>query len=760
MEDNEESSIASSGTRSEKDLPDAIRATAVAINLCLANKFLKARSKLEPWAHESMYHALGYGTISFIQAVLTFEQQDIEQACDSIKQALDVCDRYKRKQSWSESISQFFWNPSFEDLTEEERHAELCYAECLLQRALLTFIQDDNLISFIKGGLKIRSCHQSYKTCQAMITSRSAALQQSAQKVDFEGGVYMGIGSFNLLLSLLPSKILKLLEWIGFSGDKYYGLEQLEKGCKTQSLRSPMCAMVLLAYHTVVSYYLGIGDGDIALAEEIIEPFLKAFPKGAIFLYYAGRTKQVQGKLDQAIQRYNDSISTQMEWKQFHHICYWELMWCFSLENNWAKAYHYVAILQKESRWSKTVYMYQKAAFRVMARETNQEIPKEIDCGEKDSEEYLFRHLPDFKQRIAGKSIPFEKFAVHKSQKYFKQDKRLFLPGLELVYVWNGFRVLQHRPELARPLLELVHRAQVQLEQFKDGELYVDDWCLGKLLEGMCYKSMEQPQDAMKCLSAALERSSEIVSDHYLAPFTCAEIGFLYLDQDNLQKAKFYFKNTRKEYQRYHLENRLLFRIHAAQEEIKRRQRQRGERDSSSLEVTEGHSHSSDIPRDADESGDECNWETASEDSDGDDDDDFVDAEDIRSHSDISVTQSSECRVTPVKSGLVNPASTVCSNGVIVCDPSSTKVTQSLNDVAQSSIEDAKSGTNVTQSDNCDDQSAAVAKQSNKGAKQSKKWMSLPKKPFKRKSKADTSLQNSPPDDSKTRDFVVKETSL
>lgn len=45
----------------------------------------------------------------------------------------------------------------------EELHSELVHAECLLQRALLSFIQDENLISFIKGALKIRSCYQSYK---------------------------------------------------------------------------------------------------------------------------------------------------------------------------------------------------------------------------------------------------------------------------------------------------------------------------------------------------------------------------------------------------------------------------------------------------------------------------------------------------------------------------------------------------------------------------------------------------------------------
>ena len=37
------------GQPKECELPDAIQATAVALNLCLANKFLKAQEKLRPW---------------------------------------------------------------------------------------------------------------------------------------------------------------------------------------------------------------------------------------------------------------------------------------------------------------------------------------------------------------------------------------------------------------------------------------------------------------------------------------------------------------------------------------------------------------------------------------------------------------------------------------------------------------------------------------------------------------------------------------
>lgn len=560
----------SSGAVDEKVLADAIRMTNIAVNLCLSNKFLQAQAKLEPWVNESMYHALGYSTIMYLQAMMTFEPQAIQQASESNKIALDVCERHKRRQTWSESLTSWIWNPSYDNLTEVERHAELCYAECLFMRAMLTFIQDENLVSFIRGALKIRSAYQSYKTCLDMVKHQPSSLIQSPQRKDFEGGVHLGIGGFNLMLSLLPAKIIKLLEWVGFSGDKFVGLDHLDQGCRDQNLRSPMCAMVLLAYHSVITYYLGNGEGDVTYAEQILQPQLKAFPKGAIFLYYSGRIKQVQGKLDEAITSYNASIAVQSEWKQFHHICYWEMIWCYAYKGDWTKAYHYAAVLLAESRWSKTTYMYLKASFRVMARLTNQQIAKEDDEGEKDTEEYMFRRLPVYKQRIAGKSIPFEKFSIHKANKYLEQSNRLFLPGLELILLWNGFNVLHRRPDLVEPMLDLVQKSLAELERTKEKNAnYVDDWCLGHLLEGMCYRCMNKPAESLESLLKAVNRSKDIVQDLYLAPYACAEVGFLQLEEGDLDQAKEYLHRARKDYDNHMLQSRLHFRIHSALQEIK-----------------------------------------------------------------------------------------------------------------------------------------------------------------------------------------------
>ena len=114
----------------------------------------------------------------------------------------------------------------------------------------------------------------------------------------------------------------------------------------------------------------------------------------------------------------------------------------------------------------------------------------------------------------------------------------------------------------------------------------------------------------------------------------------------------------------------------------------------------------------------------------------FVDAEDDRRH-DVSVTQSAELHVTPVKDDIVNQNQCFMFQMVsllnrktrlcprVVLRPSA-NITQSVNDAAQTGTSD----TNVIQSGNCDDQSGTEVRQSCKGVKQSRKWLSLPKKDF------------------------------
>ncbi|XP_052069149.1 tetratricopeptide repeat protein 39B-like [Mytilus californianus] len=538
---------------SKLDLSDAIDQTSTALKLFLNNKFTDAKARMEPGSSSSMYHALGYGTILYIQAVMTFDMTDIEAAIQALKKSLHVCDRHRRKYSFTETITRSGIKTS--QLKEDEIHAELCYAECLLLRALLTFVQDENLISFVKGGLKIRECYKVYKECNKILLKRNFADEK--QKLHFESGVLMGVGAFNLMISLLPSKVMKLLEFVGFSGNKKAGLQALLKGTEDlSSLRGPLCSIILIAYHTVVCYVLGLGDGDISLAEELLKPCLKLYPKGALFLFFSGRIEEIKGNIDNALYRFEESIDSQQEWRQFHHLCFWELMWCHCFKGDWLMAMKYAERLCKESRWSKATYTYQKAAFLLMCDDQTEETKTHLH--------YLFSEVPRLKQRIAGKSLPIEKFAVFKAKRVIEQDYTLVLPALELIYVWNGFSILGKKEELLNPVLEKVEKTVNDIVNSKDDRLYyADDYCLALLLKGVCLKHKGSHFQAEQCFTEILTYEKQIKQDTFLIPYATVELAMLFLLEERLDDVKKFLDRAKKNYKGYLLESRLHFRIHA-----------------------------------------------------------------------------------------------------------------------------------------------------------------------------------------------------
>ncbi|KAF3846915.1 hypothetical protein F7725_003993 [Dissostichus mawsoni] len=272
----------------------------------------------------------------------------------TLKESLDEC---------MEALDLFLNNHFSESLdkTAAELHAEACYAECQLQRAALTFLQDENMVSFIKGGMKVRNSYLIYKELHTFTKSHSC--NKGPSHVHLEGGISFGIGAFNLTLSLFPPRILKVLEFAGFSGDKEYGLSLLHDGATGMNLRSMLCALLVLCYYTFLTVILGTGEGDVTEAEKLLKPFRLRYPRHLSYrgpappthlpCYLSLSMPCIFFLWYQAIALFEDGCKAQQAWKQFHHMCYWELMWCYSYKRDWKMAYFYADLLSKESRWSK-----------------------------------------------------------------------------------------------------------------------------------------------------------------------------------------------------------------------------------------------------------------------------------------------------------------------------------------------------------------------------------------------------------------------
>lgn len=527
-----------------------------ALDLFLNNHFNESLDRLRPRVNDSMYHALIYATVLEMQAMMTFQHDDITNAGNTMKSAQQVCQRFRRK---SPGLS----SKTGDSLSEVQLHAEVCYAECQLQRAALTFLQDENMVSFIKGGMKVRNSYLIYKELHSFIKSNNCL--KGVSHVHLEGGVSFGIGAFNLTLSLFPPRILKLLEFAGFSGDKEYGLSLLNASATGNNLRSMLCALLLLCYYTFLTIVLGAGtgEGEVAEAEELLKPFRLRYPQGAIFLFFAGRTEEIKGNIDEAVALFEDGCKAQQAWKQFHHMCYWELMWCFTFKRDWKMAYFYADLLSRESRWSKAMYVFMKAAYLSM-------LPEEAARPFEEDEVLLFRQVPTFKQKIAGKSPPTEKFAIRKARRYkVPSPVRLPVPALEMMYMWNGFSMIRRRPELTRGMLETVQEAERTLQDSPGHEFMVDDLCLILLLKGVCLRNQGQLNSALDCFQQLWDIERKIRFDHYLVPNALVEMGLIYIDQGERDKAIKILRKAKNNYKDYSMESRTQFRIHAALAKVK-----------------------------------------------------------------------------------------------------------------------------------------------------------------------------------------------
>ncbi|XP_050457803.1 tetratricopeptide repeat protein 39B-like [Cataglyphis hispanica] len=537
------------------DLDTAIMEAKKSIHCFFNNDFDEARKILEPWADSSMYHSLGTSVFAFLEAILTFEQKHIEKASEILKQCMSVCSKHRKHTTITQNIGKIVKKVNYDSYTNEEVHAELCYAESLLLKSMLTFVEDETLVSFVKAGLKIRTCFLSYKECMMILNNRKWG--NDIHKVHFESGVRMGIGAFNLMISLLPARIIKLLEFIGFSGDKAYGLAELKAGYnERRGLRQILCVMTLLSYNLIVTFVLSHSDGDLEWCDQVLQQELSLYPNGVWFLFFKGRLELTRGNFEECIDWYIKSWKSQNVWSQFHHLCYWELMWAHCSLQQWNKAVIYATMLMNESNWSRTIYLYQKAAILLMQNPSN-------GSEEKQQIDNLMMQAPTYKQRIAGKSLPMEKFVIKKTERYFAQKKNLVLPIFELMYVWNFFRIIGKRQDLILNIFKRIEETERELKTASKNEFHADNEALLLLLKGVCLRQMQHRLQSEECLRRVLQLEKSVKEDTYLFPYATVELALLAQDQGDTQLAIGFLEDAKKNYTGYLLESRLHFRIHS-----------------------------------------------------------------------------------------------------------------------------------------------------------------------------------------------------
>lgn len=146
---------------------------------------------------------------------------------------------------------------------------------------------------------------------------------------------------------------------------------------QNDDLRHFLSSFILLGFNLILNNFIGSSECDLDLCKRILDDNLEKYPDGAFFSFFKGRYHYVQGEIETALVWYKKSVASQDDWPQFHHICFWELYWGNMFMQSWKEALVYADRLLEESRWSKCMYAYQKAATLCMMQD-------ELDSDQRD----------------------------------------------------------------------------------------------------------------------------------------------------------------------------------------------------------------------------------------------------------------------------------------------------------------------------------------------------------------------------------------
>ncbi|VDO75108.1 unnamed protein product [Schistosoma margrebowiei] len=208
-----------------------------------------------------------------------------------------------------------------------------------------------------------------------------------------------------------------------------------------------------------------------------------------------------------------------------------------------------------------------KAAFLLQSIEdrTAYEMKNHDGVIEKPQEvvDQLLTDIPHMIKRFGGRSLPIEKIALRKSSRYFAQSKRLTLPALELIFIWNGFKMIQSQPDAITAFIMICENKINELFQNRDtSETFYDDYCLALMLKGVCLRCRGQAFQAYMCFTEIIQSKRKLKMDTYLLPYCEMELCHLSYEEGEIDEAV------------KHLEKALLhFRIHEMDTRLKENKR-------------------------------------------------------------------------------------------------------------------------------------------------------------------------------------------
>ncbi|XP_016295902.1 tetratricopeptide repeat protein 39C [Sinocyclocheilus anshuiensis] len=546
------------------------------INMLLNNGFRESDELFRRYRTHSPLMSFGASFVSFLNAMMTFEEEKMQMASDDLRTTEKLCEsdnagvietiRNKIKKSMDSQRS------GVEIVDRLQR--QIIVADCQVYLAVLSFVKQE-LSAYIKGGWILRKAWKMYNKCYSDISQlqeacrRRSSDQQGALASDqdnhntsaesggrvteevldrLKGSVSFGYGLFHLCISMVPPHLLKIVNLLGFPGDRHQGLSSLAYASESKDMKAPLATLALLWYHTVVQPFFALDGSDsqagILEAKAILQKKAMVYPNSSLFIFFKGRVQRLECQINSALASFQDALEFASDQREIQHVCLYEIGWCSMIEMNFEDAYRSFERLKNESRWSQCYYAYLTGVCQGAS-------------GDLEGAKAVFQ---DVQKLFKRKNNQIEQFALKRAERLRKVSltRELCILGVvEVLYLWKALS------NCSSSKLQLMNQVLQGLdEQSSLG--------LKHLLLGAIQKCLGNIKDAVQSFQLAAQDEYGRLNNSYVQPYSCYELGCVLLAKpETLSKGRSLLLQAKENYAGYDFENRLHVRIHSALASIK-----------------------------------------------------------------------------------------------------------------------------------------------------------------------------------------------
>uniref|UniRef100_A0A3Q4H6I2 Tetratricopeptide repeat domain 39C n=1 Tax=Neolamprologus brichardi TaxID=32507 RepID=A0A3Q4H6I2_NEOBR len=517
------------------------------INMLLNNGFKESDELFRTYRNHSPLMSFGASFVSFLNAMMTFEEEKMQMAFEDLKATERLCESENMGviETIKSKIKRNMDSQRSGVAAVDRLQRQIIIADCQVYLAVLSFIKQE-LSSYIKGGWILRKAWKMYNKCYNDITrlqegSRRRGSEHPSQRLDgispealdrLKGSVSFGYGLFHLCISMVPPHLLKIVNLLGFPGDRHQGLSALTYASESKDMKAPLATLALLWYHTVVQPFFALDGTDtqsgLMEAKYILKQREAIYPNSSLFMFFKGRVQRLECEISSALTSFSSALDLASDQREIQHVCLYEIGWCSMIELNYREAYRAFDRLATESRWSQCYYAYLTGVCQGAT-------------GDLEGAVAVFK---DVQKLFKRKNNQIEMFSM-------KRVKLCILSVIEILYLWKA----------------LPNCSNAKLQTMAQGTGIDDASCAGlkNLLLGAISKCLHNTKDAIQYFQLAARDEGGRLSNSYVQPYSCYELACVLLNSpESAGKGRMLMLQAKEDYAGYDFENRLHVRIHSA----------------------------------------------------------------------------------------------------------------------------------------------------------------------------------------------------